>query len=120
MYVGNYIEKMYIVSNIIFDYPVDLPQESKVIILREMMLTLRNFITRLDYIIEIVEKASTKEDSGYLLDELKTLKEIQQKNMFSEEQILKLSAADIFENEGMLEMHDHIVEMRNFIVANEE
>lgn len=120
MYVGNFIEKMYLVSNIIFNYPVDLPQESKVLVLREMMLTMSYYLDRLDYIIEIVEKASTEEDSGYLLEDLKALKKIQMENMLSAEQILTLTAADIFENEGMVGMHDQIMKIRSLIVGVEE
>ena len=76
LYVGNFIEKMYIVSNIIFSSPVDLPDEPKLLLQREMMLVMKYFLYRLDYIIELVEEVSTKEEGKYLLNDLKILKEM--------------------------------------------
>lgn len=116
MFIGNFMEKMYYVSNIVFDYPEDLPDDAKLLILREMMLTLSGYLHRLDYIIDLVEKASTEEDSGYLLAELKTLKKMHEDTMFTEEQVMRLTPEDIFENEGLLAMHEQIVKARNFIV----
>ena len=117
MYVGNYIEKQYLVSNIIFEYPVDLPEDSKLLILRDMLVVLSNSLSRLDYIIEMVEEA-TKDGEGYLLKELKELKELHTQNKLTLEQVEKIKPEEVFENEGFIARHNKIVEIRDFIVGS--
>jgi len=117
MFVGNYIEKHFIVSNIIFNYPIDLPEENKLLILRQMMLIMSGSLNRLDYIIELVEKASTEKEIGYLLGELKLLKKMHIENKFTEDELLNLKPADIFENKGLLGMHKQVVKIRNFMIS---
>jgi len=117
LYVGNFIEKMYIVSNIIFSSQVDLPDEPKLLLQREMMLVMKYFLYRLDYIIELVEEVSINEEGKYLLNDLKILKEMYVEHMYTDEELYKLKAYEIFENEGLLGMHELIGNMRNFIVT---
>lgn len=120
MYIGNYIEKQYLVSNIIFEYNVEIPEEAKLIILRDMLYVYGNSLSRLDYIIDMVEKANTdKEGSAYLLKELKELKALHVNAKFTKEELAKLQAKDIFENEGLKKMHEKITEIRSYIVSVE-
>lgn len=119
MYVGNYIEKQYIMSNIVFEYNVDIPEESKLLILRDMIYLLGNSLNRLDYIIEMIEKAHDGEDGAYLLAELKELKGLHTQAKFTKDELAHLQAKDIFDNEGLKSMHDKIVQIRNYIVTAE-
>lgn len=119
MYIGNYIEKQYIVSNIVFEYPVDLPEESKLLILRDMIYVLDQSLERLDHIILLVEKAYGKNEVKRFYNELKELRAINAKQSFTREQLEKLQAKDIFENQNLKDLHKKIVDIREMIVATE-
>jgi hypothetical protein len=119
VFIGNYIEKQYIISNIIFNYPVELPKESKLLLLREMLIVKSNSLHRLDFIIELMEKAYADIEKGELYNEIKELRNLHKANMFSEDEILKLKASDIFENEGMTKIHQQIITIRDIVVRTE-
>jgi len=119
VFIGNYIEKQYIVSNIIFNYPVELPEESKLLILREMLILMSNSLKRLDFIIELMEKAYADMEKGELYNEIKELRKLHKEHMLSENEVLKLKPSDIFENEGMIKMHQQIIAIRDIVVSAE-
>lgn len=119
MYIGNYIEKQFVLSNIVFEYPVELPEESKLLILRDMIYLLDQSLERLDYIIMLVEKAYSKNEVKHFYKELKELREINARHRFTREQLEKLQAKDIFENQNLKDLHNKIVSIREMIVASE-
>ncbi|MCK5171509.1 MAG: hypothetical protein KAQ75_16640 [Bacteroidales bacterium] len=115
IFIGNYIEKQYIISNIIFDYPVELPEESKLLLLREMMIVMSNSLNRLDFILELMERAYADMNEMELNKELKELRNMHKEYMISKDKLLVLKASDVFENEGMIKMYQQIIKIRQLV-----
>lgn len=115
IFIGNYIEKQYIISSIIFDYSVELPEESKLLLLREMMIILSNSLNRLDFILELTERAYGDMKEMEVNKELKELRNMHKEYMISEDKLLVLKASDVFENEGMLKMYQQIIKIRHLV-----
>ena len=113
---GNYIEKQYILSNIIFKYNVELPEESKLIALREVLLSTRKQMEKLPDVIALIESIKKETDPGIILDKLKEIEAIRQQKVIPED-ISRITPAQIFENPKLLEMFEKIKEVRSMIVA---
>lgn len=118
MLVGNYIEKLYVLFSNIYEYPVDLPAESKVIILRDVLIITSNELNLLPEAIAVVDKYK-KSDTPYLLNELKAIEELRANYKLTEEEWLKLTPELIFENEGLLAIYDKVKAARAILVAAE-
>ncbi|QQS52254.1 MAG: hypothetical protein IPM71_05830 [Bacteroidota bacterium] len=116
--VGNYIEKLYHLFANILEYPVDLPEESKMLILRDVLKVTQVELDMLPKAIALVEQYK-KQDPAYLLEELKKLNEIHIASRISEEEAEKLTPAMVFENVQIRAMYTEIKNMRNYIVATE-
>ena len=113
---GNYIEKQYILLNIIFKYNVDLPEESKLIALREILYTTRKQMDKLPDVIALMESVKKETDPGIILDKLKEIEAIRQQKVIPED-ISQITPPQIFENPKLLEMFEKIKEVRGMIVA---
>jgi hypothetical protein len=113
---GNYIEKQYILFNIIFKYNVDLPEESKLIALREVLIAARKQMDKLPDVIALIESIKKETDSGIILDKLKEIEAIRQQKVIPED-ISQITPAQIFQNQKLLEMFEKIKEVRGMIVA---
>ncbi len=116
--VGNYIEKLYHLSATILEYPVDLPEESKMLILRDMLKVTQVELDLLPKAIALVEQYK-KQDPAYLLEELKKLNELHIASHISAEEAEKLTPAMVFENEQFAAMYKELKSIRSFIVATE-
>jgi hypothetical protein len=113
---GNYIEKQYILFNIIFKYNVELPEESKLIALREVLLTARKQMEKLPDVIALIESIKKDTDPGIILDKLKEIEAIRQQKVIPED-ISQITPQQVFQNQKLLEMFDKIKEVRSMIVA---
>jgi hypothetical protein len=113
---GNYIEKLYILFNIIFEYNIELPEDAKLTILREVLLTTNTFLKKLPDVISLVESVKKETDPGTILDKLKEIEALRQQLKFRDE-YGKLTPAMIFENQGLLDMYKKIKEVRGLIVT---
>jgi hypothetical protein len=113
---GNYIEKQYILLNIIFKYNVDLPEESKLIALREVLYSARKQMDKLPDVIALIESVKKETDSGIILDKLKEIEAIRQQKVVPED-VSQITAAQIFQNPKLLEMFEKIKEVRSMIIA---
>lgn len=118
MLIGNYIEKLHILFTNVFEYPIDLPEESKVIILRDILILTSEELDLMPEAIEIVEKYK-KEDNSFLLNELKEIEELRSKHRLSDEQIAKLSHDMIFKNKAILAIYEKVKAARALIIATE-
>lgn len=117
MLAGNYIEKMYLLFNIIFEYPEeDMPEESKLLLLRQMIVGLNKHLQGVDALVEMIEKNATEDDPGYLLAELKNL-QAQLAVLKVTDNPAQLQAQEIFENKELLEVFDTVKGLRSIIVA---
>ena len=113
---GNYIEKQYILLNIIFKYNVDLPEESKLIALREVLYSARKLMDKLPDVIALMETVKNETDSGIILDKLKAIEAIRQERIIPED-VSQITPPQIFQNQKFLEMFEKIKEVRSMIVA---
>lgn len=118
MLVGNYIEKLHILFTNIFEYPIDMPEQSKVIILRDILIITSNALDLLPEAISIVEKYK-KDEKALLLNELKEIEKLRESSKLTEEQFSKLQAEMIFENEAFLAIYEKVKAARAIIVATE-
>jgi hypothetical protein len=113
---GNYIEKQYILLNIIFKYNVDIPEESKLIALREVLYAARKLADKLPDVIALIESIKKETDPGIILDKLKEIEAIRQQKVIPED-VSTITPAQIFQNPKLLEMFEKIKEVRSMIVA---
>ena len=113
---GNYIEKLYIMFNIIFEYNIDLPEDAKLTILRQVLLTTNTFLKKLPDVIALVESVKKETDPGTILDMLKEIEALRQQVKYKDE-FGNLTPAMIFENPELIAMYKKIKEVRTFIVA---
>ena len=113
---GNYIEKQYILFNIIFKYNVELPEEAKLIALREVLYAGRKQAEKLPDVIALIESIKRESDPGIILDKLKEIEAIRQQKVIPED-VSQLTPAQIFENPKLLEMFEKVKELRSMIVA---
>jgi hypothetical protein len=113
---GNYIEKQYILFNIIFKYNVELPEEAKLIALREVLYAGRKQAEKLPDVIALIESIKKESDPGIILDKLKEIEAIRQQKVVPDD-VSQLTPAQIFENPKLLEMFEKVKELRSMIVA---
>jgi len=113
---GNYIEKQYILFNLIFKYNVDLPETAKLIALREILYATRIQMNKLPDLITLIESIKKETDSGIILNELKAIEAIRQQKVLPED-ISQITPQQIFENPKLLAMFEKIKEVRSMIVA---
>lgn len=113
---GNYIEKQYILFNIIFKSNVDLPETSRLITLREILYATRTHMNKLPEVIALIESIKKETDPGIILNELKAIEALRQQNILPED-ISQITAQQIFENQNLLAMFEKIKEVRSMIVA---
>jgi hypothetical protein len=113
---GNYIEKQYILFNIIFKYNIDLPEETKLLILREVLFATNEHMKKLPELISLIESVKKDTDPGTILNELKAIETLRQQLVFPGDPS-KLTPKMIFENKILLAMFDKIKTVRGMIVA---
>jgi hypothetical protein len=113
---GNYIEKQYILFNIIFKSNVDLPDTSRLITMREILYAARKHMNKLPEVIALIESIKEETDPGTILNELKAIEAIRQQNILPED-ISQITPSQVFENPNFLAMFEKIKEVRSMIVA---
>jgi hypothetical protein len=116
--VGNYIEKLHHLMSNIFNYPVELPDEAKMLALRDLIITTGNYMNLVPEAVSIVEKHK-KSENPYLLKELKEIQSIFEAEVLSSDELAKLQPEMIFDNEGFKTAYEKIEEIRNYIIATE-
>jgi hypothetical protein len=113
---GNYVEKQYILFNIIFKYNVDLPEPAKLTALREVIYMTAGQLKKLPELIALIESIKKESDSGIILDKLKEIEALHQQLALAEDPS-KITPSQIFENKTLLAMFEKIKEVRTMIVA---
>lgn len=113
---GFLIENLHLATGIIETYPDDLlPDDSKALILREMLLVIIEIDSNLDELIELINEVLTDEDPKILLHDLMDLQSI-----FNEININDLvtvkSPADILQATKLKEITAKTEEIRNSII----
>jgi hypothetical protein len=113
---GNYIEKQFLLFNIIFKSNVDLPETARLTSLREVLFMTREHMNKLPEVISLIESVRKETDPGILLDNLKAIEAIRQQNILPED-ISQITSDQIFANQNFLAMFEKIKEVRNMIVT---
>jgi hypothetical protein len=113
---GNYIEKLHILFSQIFKYNVDLPEESKLLILRQTILVTDALLKKLPDVISLVESVKKESDPGIILARLKEIEALRLQLKFADEPG-KLTPDLIFKNQGLIDVYNKIEEVRALIVS---
>lgn len=116
--MGNYIEEMYILFSAIMEYPdKGIPEESKLLLLRELIIGLRTQLSALPQLISLIEMHITEEDPHDLINMLKELQEIRSSYGYTNAEIMKLTPEMIFKDELIQKMYTTVKEMRTYAVG---
>jgi hypothetical protein len=116
MIAGNYVEKLNILFTIVFEYNVDLPEESKLLVLRQLLLATGEYLKKVPNVIELAENAQKESDPGIIIAKLKEIDALRLQLKFADEPG-KLTPALIFENQVLLDIYAKVKEVRTLIVA---
>ena len=116
LFGGNYVEKLYLQLSMIFEYNVDLPDESKLLILRQVMLSTAEFLKALPKVIELIEMNQKDTDPGIILGKLKEIETLRLQLKFADEPG-KLTPPMIFENQTLLDIYAKVKETRQLIIS---
>jgi hypothetical protein len=100
----------------VFNYNIELPDETKFYILREVLHLTRVYLNKLPEVITLIESAKKDTDPGTLFSELKNIEILNQQLVIPEDPS-KIQPAQIFENKTLLAMFDKIKAVRSMIVT---
>lgn len=116
---GNYIEKVHLVMGILFDSHLVLSDETKLLLNRELLFVLIEQLQSLEQLIDLIEQHETIEDTGYLSLELKKMRDIFLSFDLSAENLDNLTHDQIFKNEKLNELRNHVRNVRTFLIRAE-
>lgn len=117
--IGSFVQKLYVTNNIIFNYPEDLPVESKLLVLRQSIMLLS---VQIKQAVELTELFKTYKPKTEKAAEIyKIMKEISAiyEPMRLEENIESIEAKQIFENAELLKAFDKVKEVRSMLILEE-
>jgi hypothetical protein len=113
---ANYIEKQYILFNIIFKYNVELPDEYKLVVLRQVLYVTGEHMKKLPEVISLIESVKKDTDPGTILEQLKSIEALRQQLVLPADPA-QVTPAQIFENKTLLAIFEKVKEVRGIIVA---
>jgi hypothetical protein len=116
---GNYIEKVHIVMGTLFDSELDLPEETRLLLNRELLIILMRQLQSLEQLVAMVETYETIDDPGFLSSELKTMRDIYNSFDLSADNLANLTPDQVFRNERLVELRSHLDKIRAFAIAGE-
>ncbi len=113
---GNYIEKVHLVMGTLFDTELEIPDETRLLMNRELLLILIRQLESLEQLVGLIEEHETIEDTGFLSLELKKMRDIFHGFDVSADNLANLTYEQIFNNERINELHDHLLKIRSFLI----
>jgi len=118
---ANYIEKQYYIHATVQAYKnKNAEPDKKIRLAKEFVLMTLSQEKAINTLIDLIEKNKYAEDSGYLLGELKVLRDNFARIAPLKERIDDLSPADIFENPDFDAMFAQLQLIRNYFTTNME
>lgn len=114
---GNYVEKLHIVMGTLFDSNMDLPEETRLLLNREMLLILIKQLRSLEKLIALIEEHETIDDPGYLSYELKSIRDIFNAFDLSDDNLAHLTPDMVFRNEKINELREHVGRIRVYAIT---
>ncbi|TAJ14351.1 hypothetical protein DMA11_05715 [Marinilabiliaceae bacterium JC017] len=114
--IGNYVEKLFILFHNIFDGRNDISDETKLQVLRKVIVVTGEELDLLPGLINFVENYKDEQGDGYLLSDLRELDELRQSLDFEVEEY-GLTADMIFKNNTLIEMKGKIIQLRALLAT---
>jgi hypothetical protein len=115
---ANYIEKQYHIHATVNSYKTkEIDPEEKLLLAQEFIYVILSQEQSINTLIDLIEKNSYEEDTGYTLNELKELREIYSQISPLNEKIDELVAADIFENPDIYAMYIQLKKIRDYLTT---
>ena len=117
MLLGNYIEKLHIISSIV-ERPkkADVPEAAVAVMKRKLLLLMGKQNEPLEKLISILSAYSENAEHVVELDEIKELINRYETVAAQRENLLKLEPAEIYKAKEILAIHEQINKIRNRIV----
>ncbi len=117
--LGSHLEKLYIINNIIFNYNEDIPEEAKLLVLRQSIMVLAVQIQQTVKLTELFKTYKPKtEKANMVYEKMKEISAIY-KPMHLDENIQSLDPKQIFENEELLKGFEKVKEVRAMLIKVE-
>lgn len=114
---GNYIEKVHIVMGTLLDTDLDLPDETRLLLNRELLLVLIRQLQSLEQLIDLIEQYETIDDAGFLSLELKKMRDIFNSFDLSADNLAQITPDQIFNNDKINELREHLGKIRMFLIT---
>jgi hypothetical protein len=115
---ANYIEKQYYIHATVNSYKSkQIEPEEKLLLAKEFIIITLSQERSINTLIDLVEKNSYEEDTGYLLKEIKVLREIYLQIAPLNDRVEELSAEDIFENPDFNTFYSQLQKIRGYLTA---
>lgn len=114
---GEFFEKLYIATQIVKQYPTDLPEETRFLLLRQIIIVIAQQEKALDELIGILSQFPTAERGQKFLADLNALKAIYKEANFTE-YVKNFKPGDESTDRGYLtQITDKVEQIRNEIIA---
>ena len=116
MTLGSHIEKLYIVNNIIFNYTEDIPDDVKLLVLRQSIMVLANQIQQAVKLTELFETYKPEtEKANVVYEKMKEISAIYEP-LHLKDNIQSMDPKMIFENEELLKGFEKVKEVRSMLI----
>jgi hypothetical protein len=116
--IGNYIEKMHILMNLLTKGNMEISEDIRLFLAREVIIVTGKQLSKIDTLLELIEVYQSKDDVGFMAKELNELKGFSTK-FFVEKDIAKLTPDDVFNNPLIYEMYTSVKKMRDYITIGD-
>ncbi len=115
---GEFIEKMYILTQVITQFPDDFPEEVRYQLLRHLMIAIVEQEEALNYLISLLEQIRKGDEGAKFMAEMNDLKQIYTEANFKEK-IANWTPQTVRTGEYMKRIISQVERLRNDIIATE-
>jgi hypothetical protein len=113
---GNYIEKLYILMNILLNDNKELPDEARLLLSRQIIIAIRAQLAKIDNMISLIERYKEKEDKGFIINQLHKISRLREK-FYKSEEISKLKPDAIYNNPDVNDLFSYVKSIRDYITT---
>jgi hypothetical protein len=113
---GNYIEKVHLVMGTLWNNASDIPEETKLLLHRELFLVLLGQLESVKDLISLIERYETLDDPGFLALELKKIRDIYYSINISTDNLGQITPEQIINNNRIIALQNHLENVRNFLI----
>jgi hypothetical protein len=116
---GNYIENIHLVLGVLFSSDLELSEESRLLLNRELLFILVKQLQSLEQLIDLIEQHEKINETGYLLLKLKNMRDIFNSFDISNENLENIKSDQIFNSKKVNDLHTHLTNIRTFLITGE-